>query len=159
MAGERILEGVITEAAGGTVTVGLETGSEHAACGGCAAKKFCGPDKFRRRLIRLENGGDSPGRAGERVRLACLSPNPALAALVLFSPPLAGIFLGGALARSLSGGEAAFLSAVLAGFAGGLALAFFCARRFPALRSRFRLLPPSAPAGEGEGGRDRDSPT
>ena len=82
--------------------------------------------------------GERP-EAGQEVMVEYERRDPALAAILFFLPPLAGLATGGyILAGILSGGDGMFLVGAFAGFVAGGLLSWGFSRSFP------RLLRPEA---------------
>ncbi|MDR3077861.1 MAG: SoxR reducing system RseC family protein [Planctomycetota bacterium] len=135
-----VREAVVVAAGAGRLTVSLETEEgEAAGCSGCAMRGLCGP--LGRKRGRFEMTLDLPAgptlKPGEVVRVFYQPPNLTLAALVMFLPSLAGLFLGGIAARRwLAESDGIFLAGMLAGFVAGLVLSFVFNRLTTLVRPR-----------------------
>lgn len=141
-----VCEAVVVSAADGGLRVLLEPdGGGDAGCPGCAMRGLCASAGGKRR--RIEAILDlPPGRVpepGETIRVFYQPPALAAWALVMFLPPLTGLFLGGFAAGAwMAGNDGAFLAGTLAGFATGLAASFAINKALPPAGSRIRLAEP-----------------
>lgn len=137
-----VRKGTVLLAGSGGLVVRVERGADE-ACGGCRAcalRIVCKGGETNRMDISVPA---PPGRVytpGDEVRVAYRGANAAVAAAVMFLPPLAGLSAGGLLANGR--GDAALLLGCLAGLAAGVGLSWLLSRHARALRPDVRVLEP-----------------
>ncbi len=132
--------GTVLLAGSGVLVVRVERGADE-DCGGCrscALRRLCKGRETRRMDLAVPVPAGAAYTPGDAVRLAYRGANAALAAAVMFLPPLAGLAAGGFLARGE--GDGVFLLACLAGAAAGVGASWALSRSAAALKPDVRLL-------------------
>ncbi len=135
-----VREGTVLLADGKRLIVRVERGADEecGGCGACALKSLCKGRENRMMDLAVTAPAGEAYRPGDAVTVAYTRPNQAVAALVLFLPALAGLAAGGWLAGGR--GDGALLAGCAAGFAAGLGLSWWIARRTEALRPSVRVV-------------------
>lgn len=116
-------------------------------CGGCrscAMKNLCGKRDAGHIDLRIA-GGAGGIRVGDTVKVAYHSTNPAVAATLLFAPPLLGALLGAIVAWWARVGDAGFVLGCFLGLAAGIAATYATSRMVPSLRPAAHLVGAQAP--------------
>lgn len=135
--------GTVMELRGHRALIRLDHKKDSHQCRHCGC---CAGDAEGHPRLWLDNSLDL--RPEERVRVWLETPNPAVASVVVFVPPLAGAILGGGAGKWIGGeGEIAMMLGGAAGIALGFGLVALLARCVPGLGKGTRIL-----------GREEDAP-
>lgn len=133
-------DGSVLSVAGDRAVVRVEREEDCSGCGTCPVKALCHGRDTGHLDVAVPLGPGEKVAPGEKVRIAYRAANPAIASLVMFAPPLAGLIAAGLAAHRLwNGSEARLVIGCLAGLAAGTALTFVLSRSLRALRSEARL--------------------
>lgn len=136
-----IRDGSVLSVDGSEAVVRVDREEECGGCSSCAVKALCrGRDVGHLDVPVPLSGGARPA-VGDRVRIAYHGSNPAVAAAIMFLPPLVGLFLGGYLANHFrSGSDGYLLLGCLLGIVAGLAGTFLLSRLVRGMRPEAKLV-------------------
>ncbi len=141
---DAVRDGIVIDAPTGGIVVRVDKNDEECGgCGSCAMKGLChGRDAGHLDLfVPLSGLSDAPApKKGARVRIAYRPANAALAALVMFVPPLCGLLAGGLAGWRLAGGDAVLVLGCGAGLAVGTVASVVLARVCPSLKPKTKFL-------------------